>query len=92
MKAEKEHKQSILIADDEQDFLDLFKNLFEKNGYDVRTVKKGSEIISQIKQKKPDIVLLDVILDEGISGFDILKEIKSNNELKICFCGAHFIT
>jgi PAS domain S-box-containing protein len=85
MKAEKEHKQSILIADDEQDFLDLFKNLFEKNGYDVRTVKKGSEIISQIKQKKPDIVLLDVILDEGISGFDILKEIKSNNELKYVF-------
>ena len=65
----------ILVVDDEVEVVRLLKDFLTSKGYEVHTALNGTEAIALVKEVKPDIVLLDIIMP-GISGIDTLKEIK----------------
>lgn len=71
-------KQKILIADDERDILDFLKYNLEKEGFDVLLAKNGKEALAQAK-KKPDLILLDVMMPE-IDGKEVVRALKKNEE------------
>jgi two-component system alkaline phosphatase synthesis response regulator PhoP len=71
-------KQKILIADDERDILDFLKYNLEKEGFDVLLAKNGKEALAQSK-KKPDLVLLDVMMPE-LDGKEVVRALKKNEE------------
>ena len=51
------------------------QNFLTSKGYEVDTALNGAEALAKVKEKKPDIVLLDIMMP-GIGGIDTLKEIK----------------
>ena len=73
-------KIRILAVDDEQDALELFKDLFIKKGYDVQCVSSGLEALELIDKIDVDAILLDIrmpVLD-GIETLSKIKQKKPN--------------
>ena len=66
-----------LIVDDEPDVVDQVKELFEIRNYTVVTATSGEKALDLVKKEKPNIMILDIRMP-GISGIDVLKEVKKN--------------
>jgi len=71
--------KKILIIDDEQDLLDLFKALLEQQGYQVFCAASGVEGILLNEQKKPDLIILDLHMPE-MDGIETLRNIRKTDE------------
>ncbi len=69
----------ILIADDDPDILDTAKLRLEAAGFEVLTTT-GADTISDARDAKPDMILLDVIMP-GMDGFSVLRELKRDPDL-----------
>ena len=65
----------ILIVDDEEDFRDGIGRWLERNGYLVLTAASGREGIKIIKDKKVDLVVLDMIM-KGFSGIETFQQMR----------------
>ena len=65
----------ILVVDDEIEVVQLLRDFLTSKGYEVYTALNGAEALAVVKEAKPDIVLLDIIMP-GMGGIDTLKEIK----------------
>lgn len=68
---------SILVVDDEEKNVKLLVNLCENLGYETITARNGVEAVEQALTKKPDLVLMDVMMPE-MNGFEATEKIKSN--------------
>ena len=69
----------ILIVEDELDLRSTLEFKFKSEGYSVDAVSKGKEAIEAIARKKPDLVLLDLMLPD-MSGLDVCKTIRNNTD------------
>ena len=67
----------ILIVEDELDLRSTLEFKFKSEGYSVDAVSKGKEAIDAIARKKPDLVLLDLMLPD-MSGLDVCKTIRNS--------------
>src|SRR5512140_1144890 len=65
----------ILVVDDEAEVVRLLQDFLTSKGYEVSTALNGVAALARVKETKPDIVLLDIMMP-GIGGIDTLKEIK----------------
>ncbi len=65
----------ILVVDDEVEVVRLLQSFLTAKGHEVETALNGAEAIARVKETKPDIVLLDIMMP-GMGGIDTLKEIK----------------
>ena len=68
-------KNRILVVDDEPDIVANLSHLLSGRGYEVNTAFNGEEALNSLKNKTPDLILLDLKMP-GISGIDTLKEIR----------------
>lgn len=75
------HMKKILIAEDEEILLNVLKDRFEAEDWEVSTAKDGEEAIEAIKKHNFDLVLLDLLMPKK-DGFEVLKEIKGDPEFK----------
>ena len=66
----------IIVLDDDKDFCSVLSVIFEKKGCLVKCLHNSDKITQHIKEFKPNLVLLDVVLPEK-SGLEILSEIKT---------------
>ncbi|MFA6547612.1 MAG: response regulator [Candidatus Magasanikbacteria bacterium] len=73
--------QKILIVEDDNILAKAFSIALTEDGYDIQVATDGEEAIKKIKQIKPDLVLLDLIIPQK-SGEEVLAEIKKDSELK----------
>jgi twitching motility two-component system response regulator PilG len=71
----------VLLIEDEDSPASFFKTLFVLKGYSYKIVRTGQGGLNQLKESKPKLVLLDIMLPD-IDGFEVCKQIKSNNNLK----------
>jgi len=67
----------ILIVDDEQDIVELISYNLEKEGFSTIKAYDGVSIFNVISTKKPDLLILDLMLP-GMNGLDICKKIRAN--------------
>lgn len=74
-------KLSILIVEDDPDILKLLAYHFSTGGYDVRTCETGSEAIARIRERLPDLVLLDLMIPE-VDGLEVCRGLKTNPATK----------
>ena len=65
----------ILVVDDEEDVLELARIILGAEGYRVITASSGEEALSIIRDSRPDLVLLDVVMP-GLSGLDVCRQLK----------------
>ena len=66
---------SVLVVDDEQDFVDTLVKRLERRGFNVTGVGGGKEALMLLGQKTFDVVILDVMMP-GMDGIETLREIK----------------
>ena len=66
----------LLIVDDEADIREFAKNFFKKRRIDVFTASGGNEAIGIIEKEKPDLVLLDVRMEE-MTGVEVLRRLRA---------------
>jgi len=73
----------LLIVDDEVDIREFAKSFFEKRNINVITASGGQQALQLIEQDKPDLVLLDVHMEE-MTGVEVLKKLRENkNDIKV---------
>ncbi|MBI3601483.1 MAG: response regulator [Candidatus Omnitrophica bacterium] len=76
-------KPKLLIVDDEMDICTHAQNYFGRRGFIVSTTGSGLEALSMIKASRPDLVLLDLTLDD-LDGKEVLERLrKEDKETKI---------
>lgn len=82
-------KYKILIVDDEEVILMLYKEELEEEGYDVITTNDGYKLLEKIDEEKPDLVLLDIKMAE-YNGLDLLQDIrKMFYNVPVILCSAY---
>jgi len=74
--------QKILIADDNQDILQILKTFAEAAGYEATTAKDGLDALNLFKTKAFDIILLDVMMPK-LDGFSLCKKIRETSNIPI---------
>ena len=72
--------KAILIIEDDKFLRELIVQKLIKEDYEVSEAVDGEEGIKKIKDEKPDLVLLDLILP-GIDGFEVLSRMKEESDL-----------
>lgn len=70
---------TVCYVEDEEDLSSLIKVYLEKEGYHVVSFSKGSDAINYIGNKV-DIWILDIMLKDDINGYDIIKEIRKEDD------------
>lgn len=73
-------KEKIIIVDDDPDIIRLVTENLEKNGYDIRPATTGKEALDLLKQDRPDLVILDLILPD-MDGLEICKKLKNDSSM-----------
>jgi len=67
--------ESILVVDDVKEQRELAASMLTRLGYRVETVSSGEEAVSRVGGMKPDLVILDMIMDPGIDGLETYRRI-----------------
>ena len=76
------NKSKILIIDDDTDLLASTKLFFQARNYEVATAVNTKTGLQILKSFKPDLVILDIIMDSNLEGFNFLNDLKSDDSLK----------
>lgn len=84
-------KKKVLVVDDNEDFLLLTKKELERAGYGVFTATNGHECVAQAYSAKPDIILLDVMLEheDGFNVMSLMRSDMSTSKIPVLFITAH---
>ena len=72
-------KKRILIIDDYQDILEILQDILIYAGYAVTTLIEIDNIIETVAKYKPDLVIIDFLL-QGINGGELCSQIKKNEQ------------
>lgn len=75
-------KNSVVIVDDDAKLTKLVQTYFEKEGFITWTVHEGLEAVNMIREKKPDIIILDLMLP-GIDGWEVCRRVRRNSDVPI---------
>ena len=72
----------ILVVDDDPDFVLVCRTVLKGAGYDVVEAANGRIALEVMREDKPDLVLLDVMMSTTLEGVDVSREMESDPDLK----------
>ena len=67
----------VVVADDEEDILDLVTTVIERSGHEVLPVRDGAAALAAIRERRPDLVVLDIAMPE-VDGLEVLRRLRSD--------------
>jgi CheY-like chemotaxis protein len=73
---------SILIIDDDPDITDAMSVILENRGYEVRVAHDSDQGWERLKEAKPDLIILDVMMRTSQEGFEFSREVKQDEQFK----------
>lgn len=82
-----ESKKTILIVDDEKPIVDILVYNLQKEGYNTLEANDGEEAINIAFDKKPDLILLDIMLPK-VDGLTVCKKIRNSFNMPIIMISA----
>jgi len=71
--------QRIMIIDDDPDFVEVTKVLFETRQYEVSTALDPEEGYAKLEEEMPDALILDVMMGKGADGFIVARKIRKDS-------------
>ena len=74
-------KYTVLIVDDDEKNVRLIRLILSKEEYQVVSACSGSEALEMVDEKRPDIILLDIMMP-GIDGFEVCKRLKADEQTR----------
>jgi CheY-like chemotaxis protein len=82
----------VLIANDTQEILELFKDILEGMGFETVLISFAPREMDQVRQAKPDIIILDLIFGgRELAGWQLLQKIRMDRDLErvpVILCSA----
>jgi len=79
--------KKILLIEDEEILIEFYEEVFKTAGFEIETIRWGTEALKRLKEiregkkEKPDLILLDIVL-EDVNGLEILKEARKYPQTK----------
>lgn len=67
----------ILVIDDDPDVVELMRIALEANGYEVCSASNGTEGLRAVREIRPDLIILDVMMDTTTEGFQVSYQLRS---------------
>jgi len=74
-------RKKVLTIDDDPDIISFIVTVLEENDYIPLEANNGEEALAKIRQEKPDLVILDVLMPRQ-SGIKMYRELKTDDSLK----------
>lgn len=74
-------EKHVVIIEDEREAGELFAEMMRVSGYKVSLATNSQEGLALLRQTRPDVVVLDIMMP-GLSGLDVLKEMRATEHLK----------
>lgn len=81
MEQENKKNARVLVVEDDAFLQNIYEAKLKKEGFEVETANNGQEALDLARQKKPDVILLDLIMPIK-DGFETLRELKEDTALK----------
>jgi CheY-like chemotaxis protein len=78
----KETKPTLLVVDDDPDFVESIRTVLLKEGYAVRTAASGEQALDSMKMERPSLVLLDVMMTTPLEGVGVAHKMSSDPALR----------
>ena len=75
-------KAKVNIVDDDAEIVEAMRIVLESKSYKVASCANGKECYKKMKEEKPDLIILDVMMAKQDEGFDICRELKKSSEYK----------
>jgi len=75
-------RATVLVIDDDPEFLEFATIVLESRDYEVVTAESGDEGLALMRQAKPDVVLLDVVMSYAFNGLNASREMRKDPQLK----------
>jgi CheY-like chemotaxis protein len=72
----------IVMIDDNADFLFTMETFLQRNGFEVHTADDGQTGIDLIRKERPDVILLDIMMETLFSGFEVCKQVRADEDLQ----------
>ena len=76
-----EEEKTILLVDDDLTLREMYEERMKAEGFNIIQATNGEEALKRARESKPHVILLDIMMPK-VNGFDVLKELKSDPELK----------
>ena len=73
---------TILLVDDDADFVDMNRILLEQNGYAVRVAYSRAQCRAEVAARRPDVIILDMVMESREDGFDVSRELRNSEHTK----------
>ena len=74
-------RKRVFVVDDDEDLLKMLRLRLEAEGYEFMFAESGKDMIRIMKMKRPDVVLLDIMLPE-MDGYSALRQIRKEDDFK----------
>jgi two-component system response regulator MtrA len=68
-----------VVADDEDDILNLVTTIIERSGHEVVPVRDGAAALAAIHERRPDLVVLDIAMPQ-VDGLEVLRRLRSDGQ------------
>ncbi|MBK6898353.1 MAG: response regulator [bacterium] len=75
-------KRTILVIDDDIDLVEIIRLTLESEGYGVIDAQNGARGLDLAREKKPDLILLDVMMGEIDEGFQVAYELRKGDNTR----------
>lgn len=75
-------RYTVMVIEDDLSLAELLNQELQDNGFHVSFFNNGTKALEQMRIEAPNAVVLDIMLDDEIDGWTIMKEIKASEELK----------
>ena len=72
----------ILVIDDDRDFVKITQMILQSSGYEVISAANGEEGLKVMRQERPNLVILDIMMTYILEGLDIRRQMASDPNLK----------
>lgn len=70
------NKIRVLLVDDDPDFIQANSIILDASGFEVLTASNGAEGLKKVEEEKPDVVVLDVMMENTDEGFAVARKIR----------------
>jgi CheY-like chemotaxis protein len=74
--------KKILMVDDDLDFIEACRNVLEAEGYEVAQETQGQAVFSKVQETLPDLVLLDILMQNQMAGFEVADRMFREEKLR----------
>jgi len=71
-------QKTIMLVDDDTDFVDMNKAVLEAQGYEVAVAYNGIECLDKVRSSQPDLIVLDAAMSTLSDGFRVARELRNS--------------